>query len=165
MTELDDSPTSPRLKLPEDLGKLLLSSSSAASVSLSSLVYVNPKVSVDDSTSSVVRHGRGLVAIAASSDNNENDGTIRAGDVLFVTPPTVEAPLDAVLRVYQGKVQSGATLEDIAETILLKEMKRCLRRSSSSNDAAAAKAASFMALQDHHQDDDFLPPPSIDILN
>jgi hypothetical protein len=132
------------LKLPEDLGRLLLSSSSeAVALSLSSsLVYVNPSISV---ASTGVRHGRGLVA-------NHGDAIIRAGDVLFVTPPAVEAPIDAVLRVYQSKASSGVSLEDIAETILIKEMKRCLRRSSR-NDDAAAKAASFMALQHKHCED------------
>ena len=75
-------------------------------------------------TDSVV-HGRGLVATR----------DIAVGECLFVTPPTVSAPLENVARLCHGK-----NLEQVAETILLKHMKRALRSTSKQ------QAASFMFL-------------------
>lgn len=72
-------------------------------------------------------HGRGLFATR----------NIEAGECLFCTPPTVSAPMTNVLRTYQSNPQLG--LQHIAETILIKHMKRALKKNT-------IVAASIMAL-------------------
>jgi SET domain len=76
-------------------------------------------------SSSKVVHGRGLVA--------KQD--ISIGDCLFVLLPTVSTPIESVFRICQGK-----SVEKVAETVLLKNMKRSLRS------ASKKQAASFMIL-------------------
>jgi hypothetical protein len=83
------------------------------------------EVAVCSCSSSEVVHGRGLVA--------KQD--INMGDCLFMISPTVSAPIESVLRTCQGK-----SIERVAETFLLKHMKRALRS------ASKKIAASFMIL-------------------
>ena len=60
-------------------------------------------------------HGRGVFATR----------DVEAGECLFCTLPTVSAPIQIVMRIFQSKPRIG--LEQIAETILLKNMKRSLK--------------------------------------
>ena len=60
-------------------------------------------------------HGRGVFATR----------DVEAGECLFCTLPTVSAPIHSVLRIFQSNPRIG--LEQIAETILLKNMKRSLK--------------------------------------
>jgi SET domain len=163
------------LKLPEELDKLLFASSSrdasssSSSISLpslssfSSLTYVHPNVEISTTQhNNNVTHGRGLIVkeeAASSSQNNNinhnNNNHILAGDVLFVTPPTVDASVEAALRVYMAKGGRTVSLQDIAETLLLKEMKRVLRNNSINNNnkkknSSQKVAASFVVLQSQH---------------
>ena len=94
------------------------------------------------STSSVV-HGRGLLATRA----------ISVGECLFVTPPTVSAPLKDVLRLCHA-----SSLEQVAETILLKHMKRALRSKSKQ------QAASFMSLTTGGKQNDIVFPSNDECL-
>lgn len=103
----------------DDLSPLLLSKSTVSMVE----TLIGP---IRVSSSSL--HGRGLFATR----------DIAAGECLFCTPPTISAPITNVLRVYQSKPQVG--LEPIAETILLKNMKRALKSKDKN------VAASFMIL-------------------
>ena len=101
---------------------------------LSPLLLSKSTISMDGTLIGPIRvsssslHGRGLFATR----------DIAAGECIFCTPPTVSAPIANVLRVYQSKPHVG--LEPIAETILLKNMKRALK--SKDNNVAA----SFMIL-------------------
>jgi hypothetical protein len=96
------------------------------------------------STESVV-HGRGLIATRA----------ICVGECLFVTPPTVSAPLKDVLRLSHS---TSTSLEQVAETILLKHMKRALRSKS------RQQAASFMLLTSGAEQDDSALPSTEECL-
>lgn len=101
----------------EDISELLFSET-APSIAAS----ITGPIAI--STSSVV-HGRGLLATR----------DVAVGECLFVTPPTVAAPLGDVMRVLGKK-----SLEQVAEIILLKHMKRALRQTMKH------QAASFMFL-------------------
>mmetsp|Transcript_19533 Transcript_19533/g.48647 ORF Transcript_19533/g.48647 Transcript_19533/m.48647 type:complete len:520 (-) Transcript_19533:2413-3972(-) len=131
--------------LPENLGHRLMGLSENNQDG-DSLSYVSSSL-VISSDPKMVAHGRGLVAKTP----------IQAGELLFVHPPTIHAEISQVLRVYKNKA-TGSTreatpgasslLESIAETILLKEMKRAVRgRKKESN---ARMAASFLALNSNH---------------
>ena len=109
------------------------------------LCWVSDDVRISDDPSKVIA-GRGLI--------NGSNQTIERGQLLFVSPPTVSVDINQVLRVYRNsstsssgvgsssrtapgtstKVQDdenneGQTrLEQIAETILLKQMKRHVKK-------------------------------------
>jgi len=136
--------------IPENLGQRLLGLS-GDNKSDEGLTYVSPSLSISDDPK-LVAHGRGLIA----------KKPIQAGDLLFVHPPTVHAEISQVLRIYKNKA-SGATpsatdgtpdmpssslLESIAETVLLKEMKRAVR--GRKKESSARIAASFLALNSDH---------------
>ena len=122
--------------------------------SLSSLTHVSPSLKIS-SDPSLVAHGRGLVATR----------DISAGELLFVHPPTVRAEISQVLRIYQNKAKvkvnnkvnnnkdndkdNNNLLESIAETVLLKEMKRAIRGRKKQT-SHARTAASFLALNGCH---------------
>ena len=103
-----------------DVSKLLFSSRHG-----STEPFVGPIGVVD--TNQVVQ-GRGLVATR----------DVAAGECLFITPPTVCAPVADIRRI----LPSQRSLESITETVLLKNMKRSLRNADKS------VAASFMLLTD-----------------
>lgn len=89
-----------------------------------------------------VAHGRGLIATR----------DIAVGECLFITPPTVSAPLNDVLRIYNnGGARTSKSLEELAELILLKHMKRALRQKTKK------QAASFMFLTTGLDQEDNLP--------
>jgi hypothetical protein len=148
--------------LPENLGPRLMGLSEGTNSGNNgnpngksgvSLTYVSPslKISTDPR---LVAHGRGLVAAAP----------IQAGELLFVHPPTVKAEISQVLRIYKNKAgsrngsennkdlssssSSSSLLESIAETVLLKEMKRAVR--GRKKESSARMAASFLALNSNH---------------
>eukprot|EP00536_Pseudo-nitzschia_multiseries_P011065 jgi/Psemu1/204873/e_gw1.359.34.1 len=114
-----------------------------------SLIYVLPSLKIS-SDPSLVSHGRGLVATE----------DIPAGSLLFVHPPTVRADVSQIMRIYQNKARSNSSsnnlLESIAETVLLKEMKRAIRGRTKQT-ANARIAASFLALNGDHSDVDVDP--------
>ena len=115
---------------------------SMTTTSTTTIPYVHPDLVV---SSTEVVHGRGLMINGQKEQENNDDynnNVISPGDILFITPPTIEAPIESVLRVYE-KNQHQHTLETIAETILLKEMKRNIRKKTS-------KATSIQILQDQH---------------
>ena len=151
--------------IPEDLGPRLLGLSEDGSSSSNnnknnknadgfvvddeddSLAYVSPSLAISTDPNLVV-HGRGLVA----------SRPIKAGELLFVHPPSVKAELSQVLRIYKNKAGNGSgtrdgassssLLECIAETVLLKEMKRAVRGKKKERNARIA--ATFLALNSHH---------------
>jgi hypothetical protein len=125
----------PPLLLPNELFKLLLGDYMLFR-DTSFLTYVHPSIEV---TSQGVCHGRGLV--------NTSETVIPAGEVLFITPPAAEAPMEAVLRVYFSKGGSVG-LQEIAETLLLKEMKRVVRKDPTTS-------ASFLILQSRHSMEEY----------
>jgi hypothetical protein len=135
--------------LDENLGQRLMGYSGCNNDD-DSLTYVSPslKISTDPK---LVAHGRGLVVVAP----------IQAGELLFVHPPTVKADVSQVLRIYKNKAgsrndsennnkdsSSSSLLESIAETVLLKEMKRAVR--GRKKESSARTAASFLALNSDH---------------
>ena len=131
--------------LPENLGQRLVGLSENNQDD-DSLAYVSPSLAIS-SDPKMVAHGRGLVAKIP----------IQAGELLFVHPPTIHAEISQVLRIYKNKASgstreatSGASslLESIAETVLLKEMKRAVR--GRKKKSSARMAASFMALNTNH---------------
>lgn len=93
--------------------------------------YVGPvEICCDDDK---VAHGRGLVATR----------DIDAGELLFVTPSTVEAPLEQVYKKWQERRMSltddDRCLEECAESVLLDSMQEACTQQP-------AVAASFLAL-------------------
>lgn len=116
---------------------------------LSKLPLIGP---IEISRSNVTE-GRGLVA---SRD-------VEAGECLFVTKPSSEAPVEEVRRVWLNKCKCGddefeltKKLEQIAETILLKKTKRVLSKEISGGDNNEARNHRMAALSivaqigDHH---------------
>lgn len=65
-------------------------------------------------------HGRGLVSTR----------TVQAGELLFAMKPHLYAPIDAVYRLWCTKGARGcrARLEEVAEEVLLEQMRECLQR-------------------------------------
>ena len=125
---------------PENLGQRLIEENHCDD----SLTYVSPLLTISKDPK-LVAHGRGLVATSS----------IESGELLFVHPPTVKAEISQVLRIYQNKASnasetsgSSSLLESIAETVLLKEMKRVVRSRKKANSAKIA--ASFLALNSDH---------------
>jgi hypothetical protein len=133
--------------LPENLGRRLMGMSEGVDDGDNdSLTYVSPSLRISNDPN-LVAHGRGLVAAAP----------IEAGDLLFVHPPTVRAEISQVLRIYKNKANGNSNsslstttslLESIAETVLLKEMKRVVR--GRKKETSARVAASFLALNSNH---------------
>lgn len=101
----------------EDVSELLFSSNPPVTMTEP---LVGP-IQISSGNANVV-HGRGLVATR----------DVAVGECLFVIPPTVAASWKDVVRIYNGKKR----LEEIAEIILLKHMKR--------NCKTKRQAASFM---------------------
>mmetsp|Transcript_8203 Transcript_8203/g.12595 ORF Transcript_8203/g.12595 Transcript_8203/m.12595 type:complete len:448 (-) Transcript_8203:128-1471(-) len=101
-----------------------------------SLPWIN-SASIQVSTCSSI-HGRGLVATR----------DIAVGECLFILPPTVAAPWKDVLRIYASSqtTSKSKSLQDIAETILLKHMKRAVQKHN-------ATAASFLFLTTGKEED------------
>jgi len=64
-------------------------------------------------------HGRGLVSTR----------TVQAGELLFAMKPHLHAPIDVVYRLWCTKGARGcrARLEEVAEGVLLEQMKECLQ--------------------------------------
>jgi hypothetical protein len=128
-------------------------SSSCSSSSFEDYFYIGSiAISDGSSKSSTVIHGRGLIATK----------DIDVGDILFIIPPTISASIQQVIRLYQNSSSSSSSsnndnnnnnnsksnnnakrLEEIAETVLLKEMKRAIRRK-------LPQADSFLLLQSSH---------------
>lgn len=83
----------------------------------SSLPLVGP-VRISQSTS--IHHGRGLVTTR----------TVMPGDLLFVIKPQLYAPIDTVYQRWSTKGGRGcrATLEEVAEEVLLGQMRQCLQK-------------------------------------
>lgn len=132
------------LSIPENLGPRLMGLTSSSDDGDDTLTYVSSSIQIS-SDPSLVAHGRGLIT---SHD-------IRAGDLLFVHPPTVRAEISKVLRLHQNKAESKNSknlLESIAETVLLKEMKRAIRGRTKQK-MNARIAASFLALNCSHSND------------
>lgn len=131
-------------ELPENLGQRLIEENHCDD----SLTYVSPLLAISKDPK-LVAHGRGLVA----------KSSIRSGELLFVHPPTVKAEISQVLRIYRNKasnasetIGSSSLLESIAETVLLKEMKRAIRGRKKENSCKIA--ASFLALNSDHSTSD-----------
>ena len=137
--------------LPESLGQRLVGLSED-NHSDDALTYASPLLVVSEDPK-LVAHGRGLVA----------KSSIKAGELLFVHPPTIKAEISQVLRIYKNKASgstkngpetiegvasSSSLLESIAETVLLKEMKRAVR--GRKKESIARTVASFLALNSDH---------------
>jgi len=92
--------------------------------SLDSLLSYLPLIGPVRISSENVIQGRGLVATR----------NIKPGECLFAIRPAVQVPVEEVKRVWLGKCKVGETenektmkLEQIAETILVKKIKRILK--------------------------------------
>ena len=114
---------------PNDVSNILFRKKTDPVVSVEP--YVGPvEVSCDGAK---VAHGRGLVSTR----------DIQTGELLFVTPPTVEAPLERVHQMWQDRRSSltdeDRCLEECAESVLLDSMQEACTNQP-------AVAASFLAL-------------------
>lgn len=112
----DKNRTMTKLKLlADDLSNLLFNCSDQGDNF--SLPLVGP---IDISTQSdSISHGRGLVTTR----------TVQAGEMLFVIKPQLCAPIEAVYQRWCTKGARGcrATLEEVAEAVLLDQMRECLQ--------------------------------------
>ena len=118
----------------EDLSVLLFSSA-ASDKAQGNVSWCHDAVQI---TTSSHLHGRGLVV----------SQPIPAGTCLLQTSPTVHADVLQVMRLYHNTTSSNhKSLEQIAETVLLKEMKRCIRNHPQT-------AASFLVLTTGEGSDD-----------
>eukprot|EP00977_Amphora_coffeiformis_P005943 scaffold1267_cov171-Amphora_coffeaeformis.AAC.19 len=114
---------------PNDISNILFQKKTDPVVSIEP--YVGPvEISCDGNK---VSHGRGLIATR----------DIEAGELLFLTPPTVEAPLEKVYELWQDRHSSltdgDRCLEECAEHVLLDAMQEACTNQP-------AVAASFLAL-------------------
>ena len=137
-----------KLDISKDLGRILYFTNpkheqrteADESIRHQDLCWVSDDVRISNDPSKVVA-GRGLI--------NGSNQTIERGQLLFVSPPTVSVDIHQVLRVYKNSSTSGSSsnkpdtssdeqeeykegqtrLEQIAETILLKQMKRHEKKS------------------------------------
>jgi hypothetical protein len=71
-------------------------------------------------SSDSVDSGRGRRLVATKA--------VQAGECLFVIDPTVSAPIDRVYKLWSTKAARGCrrTLEEVAEDVLLEQMRECL---------------------------------------
>lgn len=115
-------------------------------------------IAISTSSSNPIVHGCGLIATR----------NIRPGECLMIIPPTVSADIRDVYRVWSSspssrlRSSSSPSLENVAETTLLKLMRRHVRRSKSGSSSlrgggmptSCAITASFMMLC-YDQNDSF----------
>ena len=126
-----------------DISYILFQAASADQSSASTApdaTFIGPVEVADAKNNDAVVHGRGLIATR----------DIKPGECLLVTPPTVSANINEVHRLWSS-CNGKKCIEEIAEALLLKNMKRSVK----ANDKAVA--ASFMALTSVHSDNEDTP--------
>jgi SET domain len=160
-----------KLELPQHIGQIFyftnvgMEYEDVKKLTHKDLTYIHENIHVSTDPSMVMA-GRGLI--------NGSNQTIERGQLLFVTPPTVAVDIQQVLRVYKGGGGGSAgnssngsrtRLEQIAETILLKQMKRHVKKHVEGGDESSDHnriAASFLYLSNGDYDDERRYKPKFD---
>ena len=126
----------------DDLSNLLFDKLSDQDIQ-SSLPLVGP-IQISQQENAIV-HGRGLITTR----------TIQPGEMIFVIQPTVYAPIETVYQRWSTKGARGcrATLEEVAEEVLLEQTKQCLQDNSNGEKQLQKRISFMMQLGEENEDE------------